>query len=144
MSSPKYTDINYPATSYAKNYTQRYDPTLDLSYRHNLNDSYLMRNAERAKSWRQYYPVQKTVTDWVPYYKVEYQPVERQIQDYVEIEHNVDYVPIPRYEKKIEYIPVEKYEQKVDYEPVYSTNYSGYYKNNETSRQYANSSYTNI
>eukprot|EP00825_Cyclidium_porcatum_P017487 TRINITY_DN201_c0_g2_i1.p2 TRINITY_DN201_c0_g2~~TRINITY_DN201_c0_g2_i1.p2 ORF type:complete len:231 (-),score=45.39 TRINITY_DN201_c0_g2_i1:506-1198(-) len=133
----KRQDYTYPATSYAKNYS--YSPRLDPNQtqpQNYMQTSNLMKNSQRVKTWKEYFPVQKTLTDWVPQYRVEYVPVERPIQDYIEVEHNVDYVPVPRYEKRIEYIPVEKYEEKIDYEPVYSSNYSGYHKNQDQSRQY--------
>ena len=51
--------------------------------------------------------------------------MEREQTDYVEVKHQVDYMPVTQYDKKIEYIPVERLEERTEYVPKHSTYVNG-------------------
>ncbi len=79
----------------------------------------------REQTWSEYIPINKKHIEWVPETKIEYIPVEKEHTDYVEVKHQIDYVPIKQFDKKVEYIPVERLEERIEYVPHHNTYYNG-------------------
>lgn len=101
--------------SYTSPYRSRYlSPTSRI--RDELYLSRLLNSGSdvaKKTDWTEFLPVNRTYIDYIGT-----TPITRNYTDYVEIKHEIDYLRVPRLEKKIEYVPVEKYETVYDLEPV--------------------------
>ena len=45
--------------------------------------------------------MQRNYIEYEPVHRTEYRPVERKYTDYMEIQHELNYIPVPRIEKRI-------------------------------------------
>lgn len=102
-------DLSYRTGATAYPYRSRYGLAGAYQPSSYLGSSYVAPKPP-TESWVERIPVQRNYIDYVPEQRVEYVPVEKTATDYMEVRHERDYVPVPRYESKIDYVPVERVE----------------------------------